>query len=69
MLTNEQVKKIVSGFDIEDVGDSEVEFEGVKYYLYEREDKGWKSQGKYETNYYIFELVYGDEFFKLIIIV
>lgn len=63
MLTNEQIKTIISLFSKEiDVEDQEVKFNDTSYYLSEIENEGWSSQGKYETNIYIFELVVGENY-------
>ena len=60
MLSIEQVKDILANIDTEWAEDDEVELDGVKYYLSEKENEGWKSEGKWETNYYIYELVCND---------
>ena len=60
MLSTEQVRNILSNIDIEMPEDDEVEVDGVMYSLLEREDMGWKSDGKYETNYCIYELMSDD---------
>lgn len=62
MLTNEQVKEILSNMNTECAEDSESEYDGVKYYLSEHEEEGWMSEGKWETNYFIYELVKGENF-------
>lgn len=61
MLTIEQAKEIISNFDSDYAIDCMVEYEGVEYYLREKDGKNWTSSGKWETNYYVYDLVYGDE--------
>ena len=60
MLNIEKIKDILANISAECAEDDVVELDGIKYYLEEKEDKGWKSEGKWETNYYIYELICDD---------
>ena len=60
MLNREQVEEILLNIGTKRAELDVVELDGALYYLSEKEDEGWESDGKFEANYYIYELMRND---------